>query len=350
MLNMRLRQNVLSIAAAGIAAAALGGFGVTVAQAKTQLIVYTAVEPEELNKFAKAFQSKHPDITIKWVRDSTGIMTAKLLAEGKNTKADIVWGLAATSLLLLKDAGILEPYAPKGLDKLDPKYVDTSNPPYWVGQRAWIASLCVNTAEAKAKNLPMPASWSDLTKPVYKGHIVMPNPASSGTGFLDVSSWIQMWGDEKAWKFMDQLHENIGVYTHSGSKPCKMAGKGEFPIGVSFAYKGAQLRSKGAPVETIAPKEGVGWDLEAYGLVKNAKNAAAAKAFADWSATKEANLIYNEEYAVVAYPGIAKPVKHFPADINEKMIKNDFLWAAKNRKDILKKWQERYGAKSLPKK
>ena len=31
---------------------------------------------------------------IKWVRDSTGIMTAKLLAEKNNPRAEVVWGLA----------------------------------------------------------------------------------------------------------------------------------------------------------------------------------------------------------------------------------------------------------------
>ena len=96
------------------------------------LIVYTAVEPEELTGFAKAFEAKNPGIKIKWVRDSTGIMTAKLLAEGKNTQADIVWGLAATSLLLLKDAGILEPYAPKGVEKLDKLFVDGK-----IGRASW---------------------------------------------------------------------------------------------------------------------------------------------------------------------------------------------------------------------
>lgn len=315
-----------------------------------ELIVYTAVEPEELTTFATAFEKAHPDIEIKWVRDSTGIMTAKLLAEGKNTQADIVWGLAATSLLLLKDAGILEPYAPKGIEKLSKKYVDKENPPSWVGQRAWIASLCVNTIEAEKNKLPMPASWQDLTKPVYKGHIVMPNPASSGTGFLDVSSWIQMWGEEKAWKFMDALHENIGVYTHSGSAPCKMAGKGEYPIGVSFAYVGAELKSKGAPLEVIAPEEGLGWDLESFGVVKGAEHMEAAKKFADWSISKEANKMYNESYAIVAYSGIAKPVENFPDGIEEKMIDNDFQWAASHREEILAEWKKRYDSKSQPKK
>ena len=123
-----------------------------------------------------------------------------------------------------------------------------------------------------------------------------------------------MWGEDKAWKFMDGLHENIGVYTHSGSKPCKMAGKGEFPIGVSFAYKGAQLKAKGAPVLTVAPsRKALAGTWRASALVKGAKHMAAAKKFADWSVTKDTNVIYNEAYAVVAYPGVAKPVKHFPA-------------------------------------
>jgi iron(III) transport system substrate-binding protein len=55
----------------------------------------------------------------------------------------------------------------------------------------------------------------------------MPNPNSSGTGFLDVSSWLQLFGEDGGWDYMDRLHENIAFYTHSGSKPCKDAARGE---------------------------------------------------------------------------------------------------------------------------
>ena len=344
---MGIRTLAAATAAAVVGMAALG-FGT--AQAKTELTVYTAVEPEELDGFEKAFEAANPDIDLRWVRDSTGIVTAKLLAEKDNPRADAIWGLAATSLLVMDKEGMLEPYAPKGVEALDKKYLDTAHDvPHWVGQRAWIASVCVNTAEAEARKLPIPATWEDLAKPVYKGQIVMPNPSSSGTGFLDVSSWMQMWGAEKAWAYMDRLHENVAVYTHSGSKPCKMAAKGEFAIGISFAYVGAQLKEKGAPMAVVAPTEGVGWDLESFALVKGSKNLEAAKALADWSVTREANVMYNQAYAVVAMPGVAKPVKHFPEGIQDRMIKNDFAWAAENRAAILKTWQERYGAKSEPK-
>ncbi len=318
-------------------------------QAATDLTVYTAVEAEDLKKYAERFNQDHPDINIKWVRDSTGIVTAKLLAEKDNPQADVIWGLAATSLLLMKGEGMLEPYAPAGLDKLDPKFRDKDDPPTWTGMDAWVAAICVNTVEAENNNLPMPTSWADLTKPEYKGHVAMPNPNSSGTGFLDVSSWLQMMGEEAGWQFMDALHENIDHYTHSGSKPCKQAAAGEVAIGISFAFRGAKSKAQGAPLEIIIPSEGIGWDMEATAIVKGTDNLEAAKTLVDWSVTEKANEMYNEGYAVVAIPGIAKPVEHFPEGINEAMIDNDFEWAAQNRKDILAEWQKRYDSKSEPK-
>jgi iron(III) transport system substrate-binding protein len=245
----------LSRLAAGVAfAALLWTPGAAPAAAQTELTVYTAVEAEDLQKYAERFNAAHPDIKINWVRDSTGIVTAKLLAEKNNPQADVVWGLAATSLLLLKSEGMLEPYAPKGVEALDPKFVDKSTPPTWTGMDAWVAALCFNTIEAEKHGIPAPTSWADLTDPVYQGHVVMPNPASSGTGFLDVSSWLQMFGEEGGWEYMDKLHANIASYTHSGSKPCKMAGSGETVVGVSFAFRGAKEKADGAPIDIIIPK------------------------------------------------------------------------------------------------
>jgi iron(III) transport system substrate-binding protein len=320
------------------------------AQADTTLNVYTAVEAEDLKKYAQRFNQDHPGILIKWTRDSTGIITAKLLAGKDNKKVDVIWGLAATSLLQMKGEGMLEPYAPKGLETLSRKFKDNAAVPSWVGMDASVAAICVNTVEAKAKNLPVPTSWMDLTAPIYKGHVAMPNPQSSGTGFLDVSSWLQIFGQQGGWMFMDGLHQNISHYTHSGSKPCKQAARGEVPIGVSFAFRGAKLKAAGAPLEIIIPSEGIGWEMEATAIVKGTKNLAAARTLVDWSVSEKANQMYNEGYAVVAIPGLVKPVEHLPTNIPTAMIDNDFQWASRNREAILKKWQGRYDSKSEPKK
>ncbi len=180
---------------------------------KTQLLVYTALEVDQLKAYQEGFNKVYPDIELKWVRDSTGVITAKLLAEKANPQADAVMGVAATSLELMNKNGMLEPYAPLNLDAIMPQYRDKANPPAWWGMDVWGATICFNTIEAKKRNIPKPETWKDLTKPIYKGQVVMPNPASSGTGYFDVIAWLTLFGDQNGkgggWKYMDALHENI---------------------------------------------------------------------------------------------------------------------------------------------
>src|SRR2546427_5041339 len=325
---VRARSALLGVAVIVAAVAFLGG---PVVAAKTTLTVYTAVEADDLKKYAARFNEDYRDIEIKGVRASTGVIPAKLLAEKANPQADVIWGLAATSLLVLKPEGMLVPYAPKGLEKLDAQFRDKDNPPAWVGMDAWVAAICFNTVEAQKKSLPKPTSWKDLTKPVYKGSVVMPNPASSGTGFLDVTSWLQLFGEAEGWKYMDALHQNIGVYTHSGSQPCTMAGAGEYPIGVSFEFRAARQKRQGAPIDIVFPSEGSGWDMEATAIVKGTKNLDAARTLVDWSVTDKAMKLYNEGYAVLAVPGIAKPIECLPPNMLDHMAKNDFQPACLDR-------------------
>jgi len=316
---------------------------------KVDLNVYTALETDQLKAYTEGFNKAYPNIDIKWTRDSTGVITSKLLAEKANPVADLVVGVSASSLAVFANEGMLQGYAPKGLDKISAQYRDPANPPLWVGMDVYGAAICFNTVEAQKLNLPKPETWQDLTKPVYKGRIVMPNPASSGTGYLDVTGWIQMWGDAKAWKFMDDLHANIAQYTHSGSKPCRQAGAGEFPIGVSFEYRAVTTKKSGAPIDIIFPTEGLGWDLEASGIMKTTKKLDAAKSLMDWLASTQAMELYSKNFAVLAMPGIAKPLEFVPADYEKRLVKNDFAWSAKNRDKILAEWLKRYDGKSEPK-
>jgi iron(III) transport system substrate-binding protein len=324
------------------------GLGQSVSRAE-DLLVYTALEDDQIPRYLESFKKQHPEITVKIVRDSTGIVTAKLLAEKGNPQADVVWGTAATSLLILDQEGMLAAYAPKGVEKVAAQFKDSRNPPQWVGIDAWETGFCVNTVEAKAKSLPIPQSMADLIKPVYRGYLVMPNPASSGTGYLTVSAVLQLMGEQKGWKYLDDLHQNIALYTHSGSKPCKQAGAGEFPIGISFGYRGIQEKKRGAPVETVFPKEGSGWDLEANALMKKAQIKSAARVFLDWAISEPVMKEYAKSYALTSIPTGDPIPEGYPKEPLKQLIKNDLNWAARNRTRILEEWTKRYDGKSEPK-
>jgi len=334
---------------AAMAAVFAASTAIAPAVAQTELTVYTALEADQIKAYKAAFEKSVPGVTIRWVRDSTGVVTAKLLAEKGNPQADVVMGLAATSLMLLEKEGMLAPYAPAGLDKIKATMRDAKNPPAWVGMDVWSSAICFNTVEAQKKNLPLPAAWADLTNPAYKGQVAMPHPASSGTGYLMVSAWLQMMGEEKGWAYMDALHQNIAAYTHSGSKPCRQAAAGEYAVGLSFEYRANATKKGGAPIEAILPKEGLGWDMEAIGIMATTKKAEAARKLADWAVTPEANQLYAQNFAVVALPGIQSKLEHIKGDVEAMLAKNDFAWAAQHRERILAEWSKRYEGKAEPK-
>ena len=69
------------------------------AQQRTRLTIYTALENEQLQPLKQAAEAAVPGIEIAWVRDSTGVITTRLIAEKANPRADMVWGLSVFSLL-----------------------------------------------------------------------------------------------------------------------------------------------------------------------------------------------------------------------------------------------------------
>jgi iron(III) transport system substrate-binding protein len=180
---------------------------------------------------------------------------------------------------------------------------------------AWESAICVNKVELEKRKLPIPKTWKDLTNLIYKNLIVMPNPASSGTGYFDVTAWMQIWGEKQAWDYMQALNKNISQYPHSGSKPCKMAAQGEIPIGVSFGYPAFKLKAEGAPLEVVYPTEGLGWEMEASAIVKGTKKLSTAQKFINWSVSKAANEAYAHNFSMVAYKGIENTTVSFPKNL-----------------------------------
>jgi len=308
---------------------------------KQTVVIYTAIENEQIAEYRKAYEKSLPGLDVKMLRLSTGDIAARFMAEKENMQADVIWGVGATNMLQFKNAGLLEPYGPKGLERIQPLFRDKATPPAWVGLDIYMSAFCYNTEVAKKHNLPKPASWADLTNSVYKGHVVMPNPASSGTGYLSVVSILQRMGEAEGWKYLDALDKNIAEYTKSGSKPCKDSAAGERAVGVSFEYVAHEMIKKGSPVEMVLPKEGSGYEIEANGLTRKGAKNPAARQFLDWAITDESLKIASQFFAAVSAPGFPVP-EGLPKDISKVVFPNDFDWSAKNRDRILAEWQKRY--------
>lgn len=315
-----------------------------------ELTVYGAMAKDHFADLIARFQAQEPDLKINQLLDSNGPIIARLLAEEANPRADVILGASVPGLIMLEERGMLEQYAPKGLDQIKDRFRDKrSDPPHWVGTDAWASAVCFNKAEGERLGVAEPQSWQDLTKPEYKGMITMPNPNSSATGLLAIVGWTEIFGEEKAWTYMDALHENVSQYVHSGSKPCRMAAAGEAVIGIAYPAPGVKAINDGAPLSVIIPSEGVGSEVEGVAVVKGGPNPDAARRLADFAASQEAHEIHNSYYALVGRKGVSNPVENYPAGEEEALVDVDFYWVAANRDRILTQWQERYGRKDEPK-
>ncbi|MBU3916452.1 extracellular solute-binding protein, partial [bacterium] len=197
--------------------------------AKDTVVVYTALENDEIVTYLALAEKELPGLDIKAIRLSTGELGARILAEKSNPQVDAIWGWAVTNMSEFVPRGILEPYKPVGWDLIPSNFKDSNG--YWTAIDLYAAAFVGNTQVLKEKNLTMPGSWNDLLNPAYKDKLIMPNPASSGTGFLQIASLLVMMDPDYktkpveqnlAWDFMKKLDKNMGQYIKSGSKPAKL--------------------------------------------------------------------------------------------------------------------------------
>ena len=289
------------------------------------LLVYTALETDQLKAYKEGFDKAYPDIEIKWVRDSTGVITAKLLAEKgqsagrrRDGRGRVQPGAARQE----RHARAVR--AAQGFDALMPQYRDTKNPPAWVGMDVWGATICFNTVEAQKKNIPKPETWKDLTKPVYKGQIVMPQPGLVGHRLLRRDRVAAAVGRQRQGRRLEvhgraaREHRAVHALGLQAVQPWPRAG--EFVVGISFEYRANTNKAKGAPIDLVFPKEGLGWDLEAFGIHKGTKkHRRRARSSPTGPSSKDAMRLYAQELRDRrACPASPQPLANVPGGLRER--------------------------------
>ena len=196
----------------------------------------------------------------------TGKAASKIYAEGPRTEIDILVGLETGYLNKVSDylgevpQGSQIPYLPD--------FTQDKNKNKWVTWEKYAGSIIVNTEVLEKYGLEAPTCYHDLLKPEYKDLIAMPDPKSSGTGYLFFKSWVNSMGEEAALEYVDQLHKNLKQFTESGSGPIKMLKQGEVAIGLGLTFQAVTERNDGQPFEIIFPELGSPYALTGTALLK----------------------------------------------------------------------------------
>lgn len=305
------------------------------------ITVYTALENDEVSVYLAAARQAMPDLHVHVLRLSTGDLAARVLAESSSPRNDVIWGEALTDMLDPRIEAELAPVTSPDIAKLPSRYRAADGK--WFVTTGYLAAFCVNTDALAAQHLPIPTSWADLAKPVYKGQVVMPDLQSSGTGYMIVAAILQGMGADKGWPLLKRMAGNVAQFSPSGSGPCKLARTGEFPIGVSFAFTAMQSIRQGFPLRMVIPSSDVAYELEASALMKASTHQADARRFLDWLASPQAAALYRKYKGIVAMPdGGPTPEQvrdGLPADIGQRLYPVDFGASMRNRAATIARWK-----------
>ncbi len=230
----------------------------------------------------------------------TGSVLNRLILTSINNdtpEADVFYGLDNTFLSRALEQDLFEPYQAEALAKIPTEFqLDPSSKVLPVDY----GDVCINYDKAyfKENNLALPTSLQDLTRPEYKGLLVVENPATSSPGLAFMFATIAEFGEEGWLSWWQGMRENqvavvsdweTAYYTNfSGS-----SGKGPQPMVVSYASSpaaeliNAQTEQSESPTASlVAP--GMCWrQVEFVGILKNSPNRELAEKFVDFLFSKE---------------------------------------------------------------
>jgi len=263
--------------------------GAVFAAAESRLVVYCSAQNTMCEQEVLAFEQKHK-IKTNSIRGSTGSIFARIEAEKANPQGDVWYGGTLDPHSQAGEMGLLEAYKSPNLQYIpdalkDPAKVKGN---YSSAIYLGILGFGVNTERLQKLNLPVPKCWKDLTDPKYKNEIQAADPQSSGTAYTQIATFVQLWGEEEAFKFLKELNKNVSQYTKSGNTATRNTARGEAAIGIGFLHEHSIEKEKGAPVELIVPCEGTGYEIGGVSIIKGARNPENAKLFVDWALSKEA--------------------------------------------------------------
>jgi thiamine transport system substrate-binding protein len=243
-------------------------------------------------------QQEHATVQVLKSGDAGSALNKAILSKN-SPLADVFFGVDNTFLSRALKAGIFDTYAAPGLAGIPDRFkLDPANTllPIDYGY----VNINYDKAFLEKNQLTVPAKLEDLTKPEWKGKLVVENPATSSPGLAFMLATIAQFGTSGSYTWLDYWKDlrtndllvsdswNDAYYTHfSGS-----SGKGPRPLVVSYATSpAAELVFSEADPKPAEPPTGnllAGsfLQVEFAGILKGTQQRALAERLIDFMLSK----------------------------------------------------------------
>ena len=302
-----------------------------------EIMVYTTLPAEHAAILSAAYEEEH-EVRVNFVPLAPEDILIRLKDQTASAdEGDVAMVLADRDTLgRASAAGYLRPYLSEAGDQVSEDFRQDNG--YWVG--VWYDPIvfCVNRDYLKTLT-KIPDTWVELAQ--------KPDVRIGVTDFLaaDASanlflSMIAQFGDAETYAIWRQIHPKVVQYARYLSNPVRQAGMGEVDVAIAVESETIRYLQEGYPLQVIYPADGTAVMVTGTAMTVNGKSAdaAAARSFADWLLSDEAQQALQKQgfYFVPTNPG-TMAYKMFAG---KNMILFDQLvpYTAQQKHDFLDRW------------
>lgn len=336
-----MKKTILTAAATAVLAAAAPA----PALAQGELVFYCSAEENWCRTMSEAFQ-RETGINVLMTRRSSGETFAQLMAEAGQPRGDVWWGGTGDPHLQAAQEGLTAEYRSPMLDELQDWAVRQAETSGFRTVGIYAGALGFGFNSDLVDENP-PSCWADLLDERFRDDIQVANPNSSGTAYTMLATFVQLFGEDEAFEFMAGLHANVSQYTQSGSAPIRAAATGETAIGIVFMHDAVAQAVQGAPIVTVAPCEGTGYEVGSMSLIEGGPNPENARIWYDWALTAAAQELGAQANSFqVPSNRNAQTPEQAPNLDQIKLIDYDFarFGSSEERARLLARWDAEIGS------
>jgi iron(III) transport system substrate-binding protein len=251
---------------------------------RTPLVIYSPHGRELLTLVQRRFEALHPGVEVRWLDMGSQEVLDRLRSERANPQADLWFGGPTPMFARAVRDSLLEP-----LDSGGPMYLSVYRTP---------AVIEFNSA-AVPESL-VPRDWDDVLSPQWKGKLLIRDPLASGTmraifEMVMLRSLRRTGDTTEGWAWLRRLDAQTKEYV---TNPALLHAKLERREGLLSLWDLPDmllLQNEGRKLGYVFPSSGTPVIDDAIAVVRGARHAALARAFARWVLTPEMQLVATRE-------------------------------------------------------
>lgn len=300
---------------------------------KETIIIYTSAESFRIDYMNQRMKEQFPQYDIRIDYKSSGDQANLMKAAGKNVECHITHDLEYGNAADLVSLGVFADLT--GIIDYSGFAEDTVVSNFYAPELRNGGAIILNMDVITEKGLDVPTCYEDLLDPQYKGLISMPNPKTSGTGYMFLLSLVNAWGEEEALQYFSSLSENILAFESSGSGPVNKLITKEVAIGFGMISHAVQQINEGENLKILIFEEGAPYSLYGQAVIAgNETNPAVMEVF-EFLVNQITPELCERFYPEKLYKDKDFTIQNFPSNVTYADMANN---TPERKTQLLGKW------------